>query len=133
MRAIWQAFSTILLFLDSIVYFLISWVYQIILLLCNVDILDNDFQVQALINRIYIIIGVVVLFLVAYSLLKSMVNPDDTKGKNSPFNVVKNVIVSIVLIALMPTIFGFAMDFQQALLQENTIGKIILGGATIAD
>ena len=133
MRAIWQAFSTILLFLDSIVYFLISWVYQIILLLCNVDILDNDFQVQALINRIYIIIGVVVLFLVAYSLLKSMVNPDDTKGKNSPFNVVKNVIVSIVLIALMPTIFGFAMDFQQALLQENTIGKIILGGATTAD
>ena len=132
MRAIWQAFSTILLFLDSIVYFLISWVYQIILLLCNVDILDNDFQVQALINRIYIIIGVVVLFLVAYSLLKSMVNPDDTKGKNSPFNVVKNVIVSIVLIALMPTIFGFAMDFQQALLQENTIGKIILGGATDA-
>ena len=130
MRAIWQAFSTILLFLDSIVYFLISWVYQIILVLCNYDLLGDSSQIDALINRIYVIIGVVVLFLVAYSLLKIMVNPDDTKGKNSPFNIIKNVIISIVLIALTPTIFNFAMDFQQALLRENTIGKIILGGAT---
>ncbi len=130
-NALASFFTGILLFLDSIVYSLISWVYQIILVLCRVDILDNTFSVDALINRIYIIIGVVVLFLLAYSLLRSMVNPDDAvKGKKSPATIIKDVIISIVLIALIPTIFSFAMRFQTSILENNTIGKLILGTTT---
>ena len=125
-----NVFVSILLFLDSIVYSLISWVYQIILVLCQVDILNNSFEIDALINRIYIIIGVIVMFLFAYSLLKSMVNPDDAlKGKKTPITIIKDVIISIVLIALIPNIFSFAMKFQNAILMENTIGKIILGSS----
>ena len=125
-----NVFVSILLFLDSIVYSLISWVYQIILVLCQVDILNNSFEIDALINRIYVIIGVIVMFLLAYSLLKSMVNPDDAlKGKKSPIVIIKDVIISIVLIALIPNIFSFAMKFQNAILMENTIGKIILGSS----
>lgn len=121
-------FIGILLFLDGIIYSLISWVYQIILVICQVDILDNSYEIDALVNRIYVIIGVVVLFLVAYSLLKSMVNPDDAlKNKKSPVNIIKDVIISIALIALVPTIFSFATRFQNAILMENTIGKVILG------
>lgn len=127
-EAILNFFIGVLLFLDAIVYSLINWVYQIILLLCQIDILDKTFEIDALINRIYVIIGVVVLFLLAYSLLKSMVNPDEAlKGKKSPVTIIKDVIISIALIALVPTIFSFAMKFQTAILEENTIGKIILG------
>ena len=138
LAAIWNTILTaltgFLLFLDSIVYSLISWVYQIILVLCRVNILDNTFEIDALINRIYVIIGVIVLFLLAYSLLKSMVNPDEaTKGKSSPITIIKDVIISIVLIALVPTIFDFAMQFQTALLNQNTIGKIILGSSSTID
>ena len=121
-------FIGILLFLDGLIYSLISWVYQIILVICQVDILDNSYEIDALINRIYVIIGVVVLFLVAYSLLKSMVNPDDVlKNKKGPVNIIKDIIISIALIALVPTIFSFATRFQTAILMENTIGKVILG------
>ena len=133
-EAILNFFVGVLLFLDSIVYSLISWVYQIILVLCQVDILNNSFEIDALINRVYAIIGVVVLFLLAYSLLKSMVNPDDAlKGKKSPVTIIKDVIISIVLIALIPTIFDFAMNFQTSILQNNTLGKIILGSTTVTE
>ena len=131
MGIIIQALMSVLLFLDSIVYFLISWIYQIILLLCQVDILGNSTEIDALIRRVYVIIGVVILFLVAYSLLRAMVNPDDLKGKRSPANIVKNVLISIALVALTPTIFDFAYDFQNGILMQNTIGKLILGTSTV--
>ena len=118
----------ILLFLDSIVYSLINWVYQIILVLCQINILEDTFEIDALINRIYVIIGVIVLFLLAYSLLRSLANPDeDLKGKKSPVNIIKEVIISITLIALVPSVFNFAMEFQRAVLVNNTIGKLVLG------
>ena len=129
-QAIAQFFWGILLTLDSIVYFLISWLYQIILLLCRIDILGNGTEISELVGRVYTIIGVVILFLVAYSLLRAMVNPDDLKGKKSPTNIVKNVLISIALVALTPTIFSFALDFQNALLEQNTIGKLVLGDRT---
>ncbi len=129
---IYNLFVFIALFLDSIIYSLISWVYQIILVLCQVDILDNSYEITQLMNRLYIVIGIVVLFLLAYSLLKSMVNPDDAlKNKKGPVAIIRDVIISIVLIALVPSIFSFAMGFQQSLLTQNTIGKLILGNSSI--
>ena len=102
-----------LLFLDATIYSLISWVYQIILVLCNINILGNDLAVQDLVRRIYVILGVVVLFLLAYSLLKSMVNPDEAlKGKKSPMALLKDVLISVILIAVIPSIFEFALNFQ---------------------
>lgn len=118
----------LLLKLDAIVYSFIDWIYQIILMLANGDILGNTNLVDELINRLYIIVGVIILFLVAYSLLRSMVNPDEAlKGKESPVKIVQNVIISVVLIAVIPYVFDFAMGFQNSLLQQNTIGRLILG------
>ena len=118
----------LLLKLDAIVYSFIDWIYQIILMLANGDILGNTNLVDELINRLYLIIGVIILFLVAYSLLRSMVNPDEIlKGKESPIKIIQNVIISVVLIAVIPYIFTFAMDFQNSLLKQNTIGRLILG------
>ncbi len=129
-KSIQEAIFGFLLSLDGIVYSLITWVYQIIMILAesssklfsNTDLLDN------FMNRLYVIIGVVMMFFLAYSLLRSMVNPDElTKGKKSPVKIIKDVIISIALIAFVPTIFEYAYNFQSAVLSQNTIGKIILG------
>ena len=118
----------LLLKLDAIVYTFIDWIYQIILMLADGDLLSNSNLVDELVNRLYLIIGVIILFLVAYSLLRSMVNPDEAlKGKESPVKIVQNVIISVVLIAVIPYVFNFAMGFQTSLLQQNTIGRLILG------
>lgn len=131
-EAIQSAIFWLLLTIDAIVYSFINWVYQVILLLAQGDIFRNSTVVDQLVNRIYIIIGVIVLFLVAYSLLKSMVNPDEgLKGKDSPVKIIQNVLISIVLIAIVPTVFDFAMEFQNSFLLNNTLGKIILGTGTV--
>lgn len=120
----------ILLTIDCIIYSFVSYVYQIFLVLAQGSKIIDDKFVGDLVNRIYIIIGVVMLFLIAYSLLKSLINPDESlKGKQSPVNIIKDVIISIALIALLPTIFQFAFEFQNSLLINNTIGKIIVGAA----
>ena len=119
----------ILLTIDCIIYSFISYIYQIFLTLASGSSgLIDDYFIGNLVQRIYTIIGVVMLFLVAYSLLKAMINVDDlTKGKKSPINIIKDVLISIGLIAFVPTIFNFAFQFQNALLKNNTIGKIIVG------
>ncbi len=119
----------ILLTFDCIIYSFISYIYQLFLVLANGQqgLIDESF-VGDFVGRIYIILGVIMLFLISYSLLKSMINVDEaTKGKKSPINIIKDVIISIVLIALMPSIFSFAFQLQNSLLINNTIGKIIVG------
>ena len=137
-----EFFFNIIVFINSVVYSLVSLVYQIFLAITQSNNILNGNIVTGVVNRLYIILSVVVLFVVAYSLLKSMINPDESlKGKKSPINIIKDVIISVVLIALTPTIFDFAFDFQNSVLQYNTIGKIIAGAesdsskieATISD
>lgn len=128
-----EAIVSIFLFLDAIIYSFISYVYQIFLVLAGTnDIVDDSF-IDGFINRLYLIIGVVALFIIAYSLLKMMLNPDEgLKGKNSPTKIIFNIISSIVLVALIPTIFNFAYVIQNSLLTQNTIGKLILGPTTMS-
>lgn len=124
-------FFTILLWLNAIIYSFISFLYQIFLVLARSNSLFDERIINDFINRLYLILGVIVLFLVAYSLLKAMVNPDEAlKGKKSAVTIIRDVIISVVLIAFVPTIFEFALGFQNALLNYNTIGKLIAGNTT---
>lgn len=121
-------FYYILLWLNAIIYSLISFVYQIFLTITSNEGILDDSVINGFVDRLYIIIGVVTLFIIAYSLLKSMINPDEAlKGKKSPVNIIKDVIISIALITLLPTIFDFAFEVQNSVLTYNTIGKLILG------
>lgn len=124
-------FFGILLLINAVVYSLVSLIYQIFLAITQSgSILNNDI-VTGVVNRLYIILSVVILFIVAYSLLKNMINPDEAlKGKKSPVTIIRDVVISVVLIALVPTIFDFAFSFQNAILEYNTIGKIIAGSPT---
>ncbi len=126
-----NAFVSLLLLLDSIVYSFVSYVYQVFVYLADFTIFTTkDFQTIA--NRMYIIVGVVALFLIAFSLLQSLVNPDDiSKGKNSPIKVVQNVLISIVLLGVVPTVFNFAYDAQNRILRSQVIQNIILNGGSL--
>lgn len=124
-------FYYILLWLNAIIYSLVGFVYQIFLTITSNEGILDDSVINGFVDRLYIIIGVVTLFIIAYSLLKTMINPDEAlKGKKSPVNIIKDVIISIALITLLPTIFDFAFAVQNSLLKYNTIGKLIVGSNT---
>ena len=115
------------LMIDTLLANFIGYAYQVFLFLANTNILPiNEFD--AFIQRIYVIIAVIMLFVVTYSLLKALVNPDDlSKGDTSTAKIASNIVISIIIIAVVPTIFDFGHRIQSAILSENIIGRIILG------
>lgn len=68
------------------------------------------------------------LFVLAYSLLKAVINPENfAKGEQSFPKLVQNVVVSLIIIAVLPTVFSVAFNIQSAVLNQDTIPKLILG------
>ena len=118
--------STVCLMIDSMVYYIVSIAFKLFLAISQFEIF-SDAAFNDLINRTYVVIGVISLFLVAYALLNAIINPDNfSKGDKSVSKIVKNIIIAIIGIALVPTVFNWFYEFQSAVLCNNTIPKLLL-------
>lgn len=114
------------LFLDSLVYALVNLAYQVFLAVSQARIF-NDSSFVNLATRVYIVVGVIALFLVAYALLTAIINPDNaTKGDTSLGKIIPNIAMAILGIALVPTIFSYAYRVQNAILCNNVIPRLLL-------
>lgn len=119
-----------LLLLDQIVYSLIDVTYQVFLSISNAQILSSS-DIQGMIDRVNVIIGIVMLFLVSFSLLKAISNPDNlTKGDKSTTKLITNILIVLVMIVLTPSAFKFAFQAQNTILSEGALGRIILGSTS---
>ena len=80
-----ELFYNILLFLDGIIYSFIDKLYQLFMALASARILTEE-NIQHFMDRIYIVLGVIMLFVLAYSILMSIINPDNmNKSENGSF------------------------------------------------
>lgn len=123
MATVWA----ILMLIDGAIYNLICYVYEIFYYLATLNIFTEE-HYQGIVNRIYVVLGLFMLFVLAYSLLKAIINPDNfAKNEQSFPNLIKNVIISLVIIVLLPTVFSAAFNIQNAVLNNDTIPKLILG------
>lgn len=116
---------SILLFLDTIIYSLVAKAYEIFLMLASQRFIDNG-AISGLMNRIELIIGVVALFIVAFNLLKGIIDPDS--GVKNSSKLVKNIVISIILLVTVNWIFDATYKIQDAILKSNVIGNVIIGG-----
>ena len=121
-------------FLDRIVYGLITFLYQLLLYLANLDLfgmsdLSNpDNVITNFSSRVYALLGIFMLFKVSFSILQYMVNPDDFSDKSKGFGkMVTNVLTSLCLIVTVPYIFQLAFEAQGIILKSNFLGHLILG------
>ena len=96
---------TILHFIDQVVYVLINWMYRVFILVSEVDIFKDGTQIEAIVNRIYVIVGIAMLFIFAYNLVLLIINPEGKQLGNMA-KVVQNAIISVILIIFLPTIFS---------------------------
>lgn len=118
--------SVICLLIDSVVYYVVSIAFKLFLAISQFQIF-SDSAFNDLINRTYVVIGVISLFLVAYALLNAIIDPDNaSKGDKSISKIVKNIIIAIIGIAIVPTVFNWFYEFQSRVLCNNTIPKILL-------
>lgn len=129
--------------IDNIVYGLISILYELLMYLANLDlfgissmytgsgfVMDDNNLIFKFASRIYVFLGVIMLFQIAFAILQYMVNPDAFSDKGKGFGkLVTNCLVSLVLIVTVPFIFAFAYNIQSKILSSNVIGKIVLGNS----
>ncbi len=127
MERLASTFIGIMLWLDSIIYSFVGYVYEIFGALSGVNVFKSA-DYQDIVNRIYVVLGLIMMFVLAYSLLRAVINPDEfSKGENSVPKIIKNVIVSLAIIAFLPTAFTVAFNFQNSVLNNHTIPNLVFG------
>lgn len=116
----------VLLAIDGGVYDFICYLFEIFYFLCGLQ-LFSDTDYNSLVQKVYVILGLVMMFVLAYSLLKAVINPDEfAKGETSFPKLIQNVIVSLIIIVFLPTAFQMAFSIQNSILNYDTIPNLIL-------
>ena len=85
----------------------------------------SDTVISDFAKRVYIILGVLMLFKITISCIQYLINPDRADDKESGFGgILKRTIISVMLLALVPWIFQIAKEAQNAILES--LPRIIL-------
>lgn len=117
--------------LDSILY---SFVGQLLRLIDDLS-KYNFFSLESIKDfqlKVYVVLGVFMLFKLVISAIQYLVNPDTFDDKNKGlFNVLKKMVFAVVLIVLIPTIFAAALNIQSSIVE--TIPKAIFGTSVDSD
>ena len=140
-----RAFFSIL---DSIGYFFLGGIFNVFF-----DIANAQFFQSGVINtfyaRIQMILGIFMVFRISIALLQIIINPDTFKDKNKgASSIVMRIAVMLILLTLIIPIegiseddpntlnqqirangilFGFLNQIQNSVVQDNVLGKLILG------
>ena len=132
--------------LDLLVYWLLGLVYQIFFNVASAELFTNE-TVKNFYGRVQLILGVFMIFKIAVSIIKGIVNPDSftDKGKGMG-NIVTRIIFTLVMLTIIVPInipnaqteyeiqlnnngllFGTLYSLQNRILSNNTIGRLVLG------
>lgn len=123
--------SRILFYIDIVIYRIAGWAYKVFYIMGRVT-LDADDTVQLIVNKIYTILLIFMVFVVAYNMLLYIINPDrvTSSGKDGPADLVKRIAISLIVIVAFPLFFDLLYDVQRDIVEYNVIGTIILGGSS---
>lgn len=134
--AIGEWIQKVLIALVAGIFHIVNYVYQIFLTLAKGTLLDSDIY-NTFVEKMYTILGVVMLFVLAYNILLYIVDPDKKESTQSAQKVLTNLVTSVILIIVSPYIFNFAFQIQAAVLNNNSIGSFFTGnegnGSSIED
>ena len=120
-------FYGILLTIDYVIYLAINICYHLFEVVSEIEVFSAE-NVGAISRRIYTIIGIVMLFVFAYNIILAIIDPDSlSKGEKSVKNIVQNTIISVILVTLFPLICEYMQTFQNHIVDNNTIGNLIMG------
>ena len=116
------------------------WVDKVIY--SGVDAMYNVFNAIATINpsqiegidyvkdRLFILIGIFMIFRLTVSLLNYLVYPDklsDSQNGLGATNLIKSIFISLALLSVVNLGFEKIYEFQDIILEEKVIDKLILG------
>ncbi len=132
---------------DSIAATILAAIYKVFFLVANATIISGD-VIKVFYSRIQLILGILMIFKLAMSILNIIINPDVVKDqKQGPGKMVTRIVVALFMLTLVIPInipnaaenslnayindhgilFGFLYKAQNSILSENILAKLILG------
>ncbi len=141
-----NAIRSVFAFFDRPAYWLLSMSYMLFFNVASADIFNNE-TIMKFYGRVQVILGVFMMFQLAMTILKGIVNPDSFTGdKGSGRAIITKIMTSLLLLTiLMPIpipnpsteyekrinnnglLFGTLYSLQHRILSNNTIGRLVLG------
>ena len=139
-----RSFCTIF---DGMATTLLGGIYKVFFLVANATIVSGD-VIKVFYSRIQLILGILMIFKLAMSILNIIINPDSIKDqKQGPSKIVTRIVVALFMLTLVIPInipnaadkslnayindhgilFGFLYKAQDSILSENILAKLILG------
>lgn len=136
---------------DGIATTLLGGIYKVFFLVANATIVNGD-VIKVFYSRIQLILGILMIFKLAMSILNIVINPDIIKDqKQGPTKMVTRIVTALVMLTLVIPInipnakenslnayindhgilFGFLYKAQDSILSENILAKLILGTSSI--
>lgn len=142
-----EFFRSLFAALDAVGYWLLEGIYDVFFTVSNAEILSGN-TMNDLYGRLQLIFGVFMIFKLSLTILNIIINPDNYKDKQKGAgSIVVRVAVMLIMLTLVIPIdipnpdgnplndkinqngilFGFLYQFQESVIQENVLGKLILG------
>lgn len=122
--AILSLLRQICILLDTLASNIATFAYKIFYEVSSSSLLSS-LNLASASQRLYTLLGIFMLFRLAFSFIKYIVNPDDMEKGTSKF--ITNLAVSLALIVSVPWIFNRAFKLQTYIMESNVIGNLILG------
>lgn len=114
-------------FFDRIAFTLIEWVYELFMLISEAGIFSQA-TIQEFAARIYVFLGLIMVFKVSISLVTYILNPDNfNKADVGAPALLKGFVFALLGIVLVPYVFEAAYSLQRIVLKDNLIGNLIMG------
>ena len=113
-----EFFWKIIISLVGAIFQLVNYTYQVFLFLAETNIFDQSIY-HSLTDKIYVILGVVMLFVIAYNFLTLVIDPDKNEKGATVEKILKNIVTSFIMIIICPSVFNFAFRVQNSILTTN--------------
>lgn len=123
-EAIYGLLRALLVWIDVQVYSVAAFAYSIFYELSSSSLLSS-LNLASASQRLYTLLGIFMLFRLAFSFVKYIINPEGMEKGTS--KLISNLAVSLALIVSVPWIFNRAFALQSYIMESNVIGNLIMG------
>lgn len=119
----WDWIRSFLSWIDVVFYSAISWFFETIFIIANfqLNVFYEDIQ-----RKVYVILGIFMLFKLLFSFLSYLVNPDKISDKEQGMGkLISRIIIVFVMLLALPTAFDILTELQNRLIP--VVPRIIIG------
>ena len=117
-----EGFIGIILTLDTLIYGLIGSAFRVFMAIASARLLSSE-AYYAIANKVYLVIGVLMLFVLSYGILKAIVNPDEGAKQLGP-NLLEKIAIAVIGLAVTPALFNLMYQAQGLVLEHDVLAKL---------